>query len=238
MEIAATANPAPSTAAGSRIGLADNFDNFLKLLTTQLQSQDPLSPLDATQFTEQLVQFTGVEQAIKTNDVLGQLVALVRADQVTRAVDYLGAEVEANGQSVRLDGNTPATVHYRLDQPAAAATISIYNEAGRLVRTQAGRRFAGRPHGAVGRARPSGRAPARWPVPGRGGGGKHGRRRGPGQHHHRRDRRWGRAPGRPPHALGRGRAAPARCRDHHPPAAGDCLSTATPHQRGIKSAHP
>jgi flagellar basal-body rod modification protein FlgD len=120
MEIAAIANPAPPNAASGRIGLADNFDNFLKLLTTQLQSQDPLSPLDATQFTEQLVQFTGVEQAIKTNDVLGQLVALVRADQVTRAVDYLGAEVEANGQ------------------PAAEATISIYNEAGRLVRIQAG----------------------------------------------------------------------------------------------------
>jgi flagellar basal-body rod modification protein FlgD len=138
MEILATTNSAASTAATSRIGLADNFDNFLKLLTTQLQSQDPLSPLDAAQFTEQLVQFTGVEQAIKTNDVLGQLVALVRADQVTRAVDYLGAEVEANAQSVRLDGNAPATVHYRLDQPAAAATINIFNEAGRLVRTQAG----------------------------------------------------------------------------------------------------
>jgi flagellar basal-body rod modification protein FlgD len=138
MEISATTNSAASTAATSRIGLADNFDNFLKLLTTQLQSQDPLSPLDAAQFTEQLVQFTGVEQAIKTNDVLGQLVALVRADQVTRAVDYLGAEVEANAQSVRLDGNAPATVHYRLDQPAAAATINIFNEAGRLVRTQAG----------------------------------------------------------------------------------------------------
>src|SRR5262245_15407760 len=138
MEIAATTHATPSTAAGGRIGLADNFDNFLKLLTTQLQSQDPLSPLDATQFTEQLVQFTGVEQAIKTNDVLGQLVALVRADQVTRAVDYLGAQVEANGQSVRLDGNQPATVHYRIDQPAAGATISIYNEAGRLVRIQAG----------------------------------------------------------------------------------------------------
>jgi flagellar basal-body rod modification protein FlgD len=138
MEITATTNATPSTAASGRIGLADNFDNFLKLLTTQLQSQDPLSPLDATQFTEQLVQFTGVEQAIKTNDLLGQLVALVRADQVTRAVDYLGAAVEANGQSVRLDGNQPATVHYRIDQPAAGATISIYNEAGRLVRTQAG----------------------------------------------------------------------------------------------------
>jgi len=138
MEIAATTNAAAAAAANSRIGLADNFDNFLKLLTTQLKSQDPLSPLDATQFTEQLVQFTGVEQAIKTNDVLGQLVALVRADQVGRAVDYLGAEVEATGQTVRLDDSEPATVRYQLDQSAANVVISIYDEAGRLVRIQQG----------------------------------------------------------------------------------------------------
>lgn len=138
MEIAATTSTATSAAANSRIGLADNFDNFLKLLTTQLQNQDPLSPLDATQFTEQLVQFSGVEQAIKTNDVLGQLITLARADRVARAVDYLGAEVEAAGQTVRLDGSGPATVHYRLDRSAANVVISIYDEAGRLVRSQQG----------------------------------------------------------------------------------------------------
>ena len=143
MDIAATASAATSAAAGSRIGLADNFDNFLKLLTTQLENQDPLSPLDATQFTEQLVQFTGVEQAIKTNDVLGQLVALVRADQVGRAVGYLGAEVEAAGQTVRLDADGPATVRYRLDQSAAEVTISIYDEAGRLVGRQLGQASSG-----------------------------------------------------------------------------------------------
>ena len=139
---AATSNPG-SAAANGRIGLADNFDNFLKLLTTQLQSQDPLSPLDATQFTEQLVQFTGVEQAIKTNDVLGQLVALVRADQVSRAVGYLGAEVEAKGQTVRLDADGPARVRYRLDQTAADVVIDIYDEAGRLVSSAQGKRSVG-----------------------------------------------------------------------------------------------
>jgi flagellar basal-body rod modification protein FlgD len=143
MEIAATTNAAASAAASGRIALADNFDNFLKLLTAQLQSQDPLSPLNPTQFTEQLVQFTGVEQAIKTNDVLGQLVALVKADQVARAVDYIGAEVEAEGQSVRLDADGPATVRYRLDETAAKVVIDIYDEAGRPVGSWQGKGSSG-----------------------------------------------------------------------------------------------
>ena len=161
MEIAATANTAPSTAASSRIGLADNFDNFLKLLTTQLQSQDPLSPLDATQFTEQLVQFTGVEQAIKTNDVLGQLVALVRADQVTRRRGL--SRRRGRGQRpVRAPRRQRAGDRPLPARPAGrrGAVISIFNEAGRLVRDPGRRRLAGRPHGALGRARPDRRAAA------------------------------------------------------------------------------
>jgi len=143
MDVATTSNAAGAAAVRSRIGLADNFDAFLKLLTTQLENQDPLSPLDATQFTEQLVQFSGVEQAIRTNDALAQLIALTRADRVARAVDYLGAEVEAGAETVRLHDGSPAAVHYRLDQPAAKVVIGIYDESGRLVRTEEGEASAG-----------------------------------------------------------------------------------------------
>jgi flagellar basal-body rod modification protein FlgD len=103
---------ANASAAKSRIGLADDFDSFLHLLTTQLKNQDPLSPMDANQFTPQLVQFSSVEQAIKTNDVLRQLLSLVRSDQIGRSLDYLGAEVEAPGQTLRLDGTTPAQLSH------------------------------------------------------------------------------------------------------------------------------
>ena len=140
MEInASTASPAAaSSAARDRIGLADDFDSFLQLLTTQLKNQDPLSPLDANQFTEQLVQFSAVEQAIKSNDVLGQLLAVIRGDQIARSVDYIGAEVEAAGQTVQLGAGGSAQVHYRLDQTAAAVRIDIYDSAGRLVASQLG----------------------------------------------------------------------------------------------------
>jgi hypothetical protein len=83
-----TATSAAGSAAGkagtARISLADDFDSFLQLLTAQLKAQDPLAPMDANQFTQQLVQFSEVEQAIKANDALGQLVALIRGDQLSR----------------------------------------------------------------------------------------------------------------------------------------------------------
>jgi flagellar basal-body rod modification protein FlgD len=140
MEItASTASPAAaSSAARDRIGLADDFDSFLQLLTTQLKNQDPLSPLDANQFTEQLVQFSAVEQAIKSNDVLGQLLAVIRGDQIARSVDYIGAEVEAAGQTVQLGAGGTGQVHYRLDRAAAAVRIDIYDSGGRLVASRQG----------------------------------------------------------------------------------------------------
>ena len=134
---------ASSAAAKDRIGLADDFDSFLQLLTTQLKNQDPLAPLDANQFTQQLVQFSAVEQAIKTNDALGQLLSVMRGAQIARSVDYLGAEVEAEGRTIRLGEGGPARVHYRLDQSAAQVRIEIYDGAGRMVATRQGASGAG-----------------------------------------------------------------------------------------------
>jgi flagellar basal-body rod modification protein FlgD len=133
-----TGATAASDSSNDQVGLADNFDSFLQLLTTQLQHQDPLSPMDTNQFTEQLVQFSAVEQAIKTNDTLGQLLSLVRSDQMSRSLDYLGNEVEAPGETINLDGTTPAQVNYQLDQAASEVEISIYDQAGNLVSSQQG----------------------------------------------------------------------------------------------------
>ena len=119
----AAGNAVATSAGKSRVGLADNFDSFLQLLTAQLKAQDPLSPLDANQFTQQLVQFSGVEQAIKTNEALGQLVALVQGDQLTRSLDYIGAEVEAEGGTIQLGAGAPATVGYELAEQADRVRI-------------------------------------------------------------------------------------------------------------------
>src|SRR6267154_2364876 len=63
--------------------LASNFSTFLTLLTTQLKNQNPLDPLDTNQFTQQLVQFAGVEQQMKQNDQLATLISIEKSAQTT-----------------------------------------------------------------------------------------------------------------------------------------------------------
>src|ERR1043166_2811224 len=77
-----------------RARLAESFDTFINLLTTQLKNQDPLSPLDSNQFTQQLVQMTGVEQQLATNDLLKKLVSNT-SNGVATAVSLIGKQVRA-----------------------------------------------------------------------------------------------------------------------------------------------
>ena len=129
-----------TTATGGRDGakLAADFDGFLKLLTTQLQTQDPLSPMDAEQFTSQLVQFSSVEQAIQTNTQLKSLVSLMQATQHTAALQYVGATVELDNSRIHLPTGGEANIGYSLTAPAAAVKVTIVDEAGRTVRQLAG----------------------------------------------------------------------------------------------------
>ena len=71
--VGSSSSTTPSNATDAQT-IAGNFDTFLQLLTTELQNQNPLDPLDTNQFTQQLVQFSGVEQQLKTNDYLSSLV--------------------------------------------------------------------------------------------------------------------------------------------------------------------
>jgi flagellar basal-body rod modification protein FlgD len=130
-------------AVGGSVDLASTFNNFLMLLTTQLQHQDPLSPLDTNQFTEQLVQFTNVEQAIRTNSKLDQLIALQGANQLTGALDYIGKTVEIDSVVLNLSDGA-ATMTYEMASNADETTIEIIDENGKTVRTLSGETAAGR----------------------------------------------------------------------------------------------
>ncbi len=135
--VAATSTASPAAAAGAfgSTMIAGNFNTFLQLLTTQLQHQDPLSPLDTNQFTQQLVQFASVEQQINMNTQLGTLISLQQTGQATAALGFVGATVAVNGSTAQL-ANGRATWTFSAPKPATAS-ISITNAAGQTVFTTA-----------------------------------------------------------------------------------------------------
>ena len=114
------------TAATINSGLgqiASNYTTFLSLLTTQLKNQDPTSPLDTNQFTQQLTQMTGVQQQLLSNQLLQQLVNQSQGGVVS-AVGLIGKTVTANGNSEMLQ-NGAATYQFNLPTAAANATATI-----------------------------------------------------------------------------------------------------------------
>ena len=88
-----TAAAATNTVNNGLASVANNYQTFLSLLTTQLKNQDPLSPLDTNQFTQQLTQMTGVEQQLLSNQLLQQLVNQNQGGGLTGAVGLIGKTV-------------------------------------------------------------------------------------------------------------------------------------------------
>jgi flagellar basal-body rod modification protein FlgD len=103
--------------------IAGNFQSFLTLLTTQLQNQNPLDPLDTNQFTQQLVEFAGVQQQLNTNDSLATLVSLQQTTQSTQALEFVGKSAAVNGATAPMVQSQAA---WELSFPSdASATITI-----------------------------------------------------------------------------------------------------------------
>lgn len=131
--LASVAPPAPSVAETSRTQLAGNFNTFLSLLTTQLQNQDPLSPVDTDQFTQQLVQFTGVEQQIQTNSLLQSLVGQSNATSAGSALGFLGQVADFNSSQGVLDEGGGIDFVVRVPTNAASAQLIVSDASGREV---------------------------------------------------------------------------------------------------------
>ena len=116
--------------------IAGNFTTFLTLLTTQLQNQNPLDPLDTNQFTQQLVQFASVEQQMNMNTQLQTLVSLQQTTQNTQALGFVGKTVTVNGASAPLT-NSKAQWTFNPTSPASA-TFTVTDSTGQTVFTQTG----------------------------------------------------------------------------------------------------
>ena len=124
----ASSSASSQTSNNALSSLSSNFGDFLKLLMTQLQNQDPSSPLDTNQFTSELVQFSSVEQQINTNTSLTQLIQLTQAGEVMQGSSMTGKRVTVSSDHVPLQ-NGQGTIQFTA--PAAEPVdIAIYNDSG------------------------------------------------------------------------------------------------------------
>lgn len=133
----------PSSAETAQRTLSNNFDDFLRLLTTQLQNQDPTEPLDTNQFTQQIATLSQVEQQIATNRNLEQLINQTNSTQINNAVSYIGKTIDSVGNTGSLQGGR-AEFAYSLPQAADSVTVSILNKSGEMVFSGNGSKTAGK----------------------------------------------------------------------------------------------
>ncbi|MGH7121237.1 MAG: flagellar hook assembly protein FlgD [Acetobacteraceae bacterium] len=128
-----SANATAAAAAGSTAlsSLTSNFGDFLNLLMTQLQNQDPTSPMDTNQFTSELVQFASVEQEINTNSSLTQLISLNQSAQLMQSTAMVGKQVLLNSTTLPLQ-NGSAALQFTANS-AEPVGIAIYNASGQQV---------------------------------------------------------------------------------------------------------
>jgi flagellar basal-body rod modification protein FlgD len=133
MEINGVSSGATTASMSS---LNANFDQFLRLLTTQLQNQDPLEPMDTKDFTNQLVQFSGVEQQIKTNERLEALLSTQSLNLTALGVSFIGKDVEIVGKNFSFDGTDEVPLSYLMPETATSGTITIVDEQGNTVYTK------------------------------------------------------------------------------------------------------
>lgn len=134
-----TATPTPtvastsaSAAAGQVNGLSADFNTFLKLLTAQMQNQDPLSPMDTSQFTQQLVQFSQVEQSVQQTGALKDILAKLSTQDMAQASAFVGREVRVDSAVSGL-GAAPASWGYAADRAPASLVATVSDASGKVV---------------------------------------------------------------------------------------------------------
>src|ERR1700743_1963219 len=142
--------PTATTAAASTNGssndamsqLSGDFDTFLQLLTSQLKNQDPTSPMDSNEFTQQLVEYSQVEQQIDTNTNLQSLISQGTTNASAVTAGYLGKNVSVTNGNASLASGA-ATWTYNLGTASATTQLSVTNSSGQVVYTGAGATAAG-----------------------------------------------------------------------------------------------
>lgn len=129
---AATAATEDSDSKKAASALSSDFTTFLKMLTVQMENQDPLNPIESSDFAVQLATFSGVEQQVRSNDLLETLTNQQSVSALAQLANWVGMEARA-AVPAAFDGTTPVT--YYPDPPADAdqATLLVKNASGVVV---------------------------------------------------------------------------------------------------------
>jgi flagellar basal-body rod modification protein FlgD len=130
IDTSATSAETQTSASAKMLGK----DDFLNLLITQLQHQDPLNPAESTEFTAQLAQFSSLEQLNNINDNLKNMALFQNAVTNSQAVSFIGKEITASGNTLQLKEGQAAECHFELTASAALAAISVYDAGGGFVK--------------------------------------------------------------------------------------------------------
>jgi len=120
-------------ATGSASGQDIGKEEFLELLVAQLTHQDPLNPMEGTEFTAQLAQFSSLEQLIRVNDNLGSLTNLEDAITQSQSVDMIGKQILAEGNTIAMTNGISSNIIFDLDKPTDSASINVFDADGALV---------------------------------------------------------------------------------------------------------
>ena len=110
-------------------------DEFLKMLVAQLRYQDPLNPMEGTEFTAQLAQFSSLEQLTNVNDNLRYLQFYQASLNNAQAVNFIGKTVKASGDSVSVTGGVAEKIQFDLAGDASKAYVYVYDSGDNLVKT-------------------------------------------------------------------------------------------------------
>ncbi|KTF70591.1 flagellar hook assembly protein FlgD [Sphingomonas sp. HT-1] len=131
---ATTTTSTTTDAASSK--LTADYSLFLKLLTTQMQNQDPMNPMDSSQFTQQLVQYSQVEQSIQQNKTLNTMLSTMNMQSLTQSSSMIGQAVEVDSDMAATSATKPAQWNWIAANAVTSVTAKILDSKGSTVDTR------------------------------------------------------------------------------------------------------
>lgn len=133
--LSGTTMTAQSALAGGSGDISKEFDSFIRLLTAQVRNQDPLAPLDSTQFVEQLATFSTLEQQVKSNDSLSYIASAMADLQQMMASEWIGRSVSVPSSAIAYSGQ-PVAFEANLPAGTERAVLSVFTSDGNLLSQQ------------------------------------------------------------------------------------------------------